>query len=275
VGDGSVDVWAKPSYECCLDPREKSEDRMPSFGDFIVYVDESGDHSLVSVNPEYPIFVLAFCLFEKEAYAEKITTEITNLKFKYFGHDQVILHERDIRKEQEDFSILRDRETRSAFMKDVSRIVRNAPLKIIASIIDKRRLKDQYEDPANPYHLALAFGLERLYLHLHEGMGCNAGKLHLVFERRGTKEDNDLELEFRRVIDEENNALRQHLPFNIVFSSKKSNSAGLQLADLVARPIGRHQLNPEQSNRAFDVIKDKIRSDPTGDVEGWGLKVFP
>jgi hypothetical protein len=28
--------------------------------DYIVYVDESGDHGLVSVDPEYPVFVLAF-----------------------------------------------------------------------------------------------------------------------------------------------------------------------------------------------------------------------
>ena len=27
--------------------------------DFIVYVDESGDHSLEFINPRYPLFVLA------------------------------------------------------------------------------------------------------------------------------------------------------------------------------------------------------------------------
>ena len=49
---------------------------MPSFDDYIVYVDESGDHSLTSIDPQYPIFVLAFCLFDKEKYAEKIMTNI-------------------------------------------------------------------------------------------------------------------------------------------------------------------------------------------------------
>ena len=32
-----------------------------AFGDHIVFVDESGDHSLTSINPDYPVFVLAFC----------------------------------------------------------------------------------------------------------------------------------------------------------------------------------------------------------------------
>lgn len=38
---------------------------MKSFSDYIVFVDESGDHGLVSIDPEYPIFVLGFCIFNK------------------------------------------------------------------------------------------------------------------------------------------------------------------------------------------------------------------
>ena len=34
-----------------------------NFSDYIVYVDESGDHGL-KIAPLYPIFVLAFCVFE-------------------------------------------------------------------------------------------------------------------------------------------------------------------------------------------------------------------
>jgi hypothetical protein len=33
--------------------------------DFIIYVDESGDHSLESIDPDYPVFVLSFCIFRK------------------------------------------------------------------------------------------------------------------------------------------------------------------------------------------------------------------
>lgn len=107
------------------------------------------------------------------------------------------------------------------------------------------------------------------------GKGCEEGKLHIVFEERGDKEDRNLELEFRRVLDEENNQVGVPLPFNIVFSDKQSNSAGLQLADLVARPIGRHILKPEQRNRAYDVIEEKLRRGPDGEIRGKALKVFP
>jgi len=41
-----------------------------NFSNYIVYVDESGDHSLSSVNKDFPIFVLAFCIFEKAMYSQ-------------------------------------------------------------------------------------------------------------------------------------------------------------------------------------------------------------
>jgi hypothetical protein len=54
---------------------------------------------------------------------------------------------------------------------------------------------------------------------------------------RGAKEDKELELEFRRICDGAN-FFRKPLPFDIIIVDKKTNSEGLQLADLTARPIG-------------------------------------
>ena len=39
-----------------------------TFSDYIVYVDESGDHNLEVVNPEYSVFVLALCVIKKDDY---------------------------------------------------------------------------------------------------------------------------------------------------------------------------------------------------------------
>lgn len=65
--------------------------------DFIVYVDESGDHSLRTIDPQYPVFVLSLCVFLKDEYIHRITPAIRHWKFKTFGHDMVVLHESDIR----------------------------------------------------------------------------------------------------------------------------------------------------------------------------------
>ena len=36
------------------------------FSDYVVYVDESGDHGLKTMDKTYPLFVLAFCVFMKQ-----------------------------------------------------------------------------------------------------------------------------------------------------------------------------------------------------------------
>ena len=38
-------------------------ERVPSFDDYIVFVDESGDHGMESIDANYPVFVLVFCVY--------------------------------------------------------------------------------------------------------------------------------------------------------------------------------------------------------------------
>jgi len=238
-----------------------------AFSNLIVYVDESGDHGPVS--PEFPVFVLAFCIFDKTEYANTVTSYMHRLKFKHFGHDAVVMHERDIRMSTGPFSFLMNKTRRDTFHSDISILIEKAPFQLVAAVIDKRKLPK--DGPDNPYHLALKFGLERLQHHRRDLK--DSGCLHVVFESRGVKEDEELELEFRRVCDK--NATGQKLDFEPIFASKKANHCGLQLADLVARPIGRHRMNPSQPNRAYDVLEKKFRRSPTGSIDGWGLKCFP
>ena len=94
---------------------------------------------------------------------------------------------------------------------------------------------------------------------------------HIIVEKRGEKEDDQLELAFRRICDSAN-ALGKHTPFELVMIPKTANSAGLQLADLVARPVGIKVLRPQQPNRAYDIVATKFRRSLTGEIKGWGLK---
>ena len=239
---------------------------MPSqHSSYIVYVDESGDHGHVSA--EYPIFVLAFCIFDKDAYAREVTTAMSRFKFKHFGHDTAVLHEREIRKSKPPFAFLLDARRRTSFLTDLTGLIELAPFTLVAAVIDKRKLHPS----KNPYHMALEFGLERIEM-FRQGEH-DAGKLHVVFEARGRNEDQDLELQFRRVCD--NNWLGRKLDHEPLFVAKAANHCGLQLADLIARPIGMHYLRPNQTNRAHDVIVTKYRRSPDGTVKGWGLKCFP
>ncbi|MCE2679126.1 MAG: DUF3800 domain-containing protein [Burkholderiales bacterium] len=240
--------------------------------DYIVYVDESGDHSLTSIDSDYPVFVLSFCVFRKDEYTNNTTPAIRQLKFATFGHDMVILHEADIRRKKGAFSRLA-KEPREAFLNALTDIIGAVNFQLVAVVIDKRKLKDRYNNPAHPYHLALEFGLERICRLLKDAGQADA-LTYIVCEARGAKEDSELELEFRRICDGAN-YFNRPLPFDLIIADKKTNSEGLQLADLTARPIGLTVLRPEQTNRAAALLEGKFYKGNVGNKQGTGLKIFP
>ncbi len=246
------------------------------YSDYLMFVDESGDHSLKSIDPQYPVFVLDFCIFRKDRYTRTVVPSVQEFKFRYFGHDLVVLHERDIRKQKPPFVFLKSQEKREAFMEELTRLVDNAEFTIVASVIDKKRHVESYQHPYNPYHLALLMCMERAHNFLRD-QEQHENITYMVVETRGNREDKELELHFRRIRDGGyacgSMPNRLMLNFEIVFADKKRNSAGLQLADLTARPIGRCVLD-QKSSRPWEVIEKKLLRG-SGGYWGHGLKVFP
>jgi Protein of unknown function (DUF3800) len=244
---------------------------MTAFSDYIVFADESGSPVIANPDPTFPVFVLCAVLVNKSIYMHDVPA-MQALKFAAVGHDQLILHERDIRRQQKDFAFLQTSpERRDSFIQDVNACVGNSDITVVAAVIDKIKLASLYATPWSPYQIALHFCMETLLVRLLK-LGQRDCLVHVVFESRGRKEDAELELQFRRIA-----ANRAHwgyrrpdfkrVAWEPMFVDKKSNSAGLQLADLLARPIGLKALRPLQPNRAFDVIEPKL-------ING-GMKCFP
>jgi hypothetical protein len=119
----------------------------------------------------------------------------------------------------------------------------------------------------------MAFGLESL-ARLLESKGQGERLTHVICEARGAEEDRELELQFRRICDGAN-PLKRRLPFDVLICDKKTNSEGLQLADLTARPVGLSVLRLDQPNRAMDVLRTKFYRTDDGLFDGIGLKCFP
>ena len=248
------------------------------FSDYVVYVDESGDHSLASIDAEYPVFVLALCVFHKRHYSEKIIPAVEKLKFNYFGHDSVVLHENEIRKQKGQFAFLSHLPLRTEFMNRLSSVMEASNFVLICCVVDKGRLTRSTGTTSNPYHIALGICLESLHNFLAEKQQSQL-QTHVVVECRGKKEDSELELEFRRICDGDNSA-NKNLPFNVVFADKKTNLTGLQLADLVARPVGISYIRPAQGNQAFELLKNKFyceggRQRVGTAYENVGLMIYP
>lgn len=235
---------------------------MVEFGDYLIFVDESGDAGLKNIDRDYPILTLAFIIIHKDDYVNNIVSSFTALKLKYWGHDEIVFHEHDIRRAKGDFAFLRtDKNLRNQFMNDLNEIIHDNIFQIISASINKSELVNKYTEPFNPYDLALIFCLENTFDLLYS-LKQKEKIIYLIFEARGKNEDQNLEFEFIKII---NNQLKigRHeknyklMDFRLRFADKKTNSIGLQLADLIARPIGIKSLRSEQENRAYDIIKTK------------------
>ncbi len=246
----------------------------------IMFLDESGDHSLDKVDPSYPMFVLAGCIFDLDYYSQTVEPSVNKLKIKHFGKIDIILRSYDIRKQKGDFSYLVDKRKREEFYNDLDILVKSMDFKIIAAAIHKSKLKNQYREPNNPYNLCLQFILERSVMFL----GRSGDKLIFRIESRETHNDRKLAEVY------ENFRLYDHLKPNkgilfkkeeiqskfidLSFNQKVQNIAGQQIADLVAYPIGAFVLNGKRENKAFEIVKTKFHN-KNGSYMNYGLKVFP
>lgn len=121
--------------------------------DFIVFADESGDHSLAKINPVYPVFVLSFCIFAKTDYVETVCPLLQRFKLRWWQHDGVVLHSLRIRRKQLPFIFLKSLDKRELFMADLTDTWSRCPFTLIAAVIDKVRLRDRDIQPENPYSL--------------------------------------------------------------------------------------------------------------------------
>jgi hypothetical protein len=242
------------------------------YSDYIVYVDESGDHSLISIDEGYPVFVLSFCIFEKTHYSHVVTPALRMLKFATFGHDMVILHEQDIRKKTGAFSLM-GKEVREFFFDDLNALIARVNFTLISTVIDKYQLKKDTTKNTHVYHLAMQLGLEQLH-HFLQSQGQQHRLTHVICEARGRIEDQALQSEFLRVCSG-HNSLKKALPFKIIIADKKTNSEGLQFADLAARPIGLSVIRPGQLNRAFQILQKKFHRSNQGEISGYGFYLYP
>jgi hypothetical protein len=262
------------------DPQPNPFANRPAGSDFLVFMDESGDHSLTSIDEQYPLFVLTFVIVRKADYANLIVPSFVNFKHEFFGHDSVVLHSHHIRKPRGDFAFLLNSGLRQEFTDKLTAVIAAAPFVVVSTVIRKVEHRKRYPEPRSPYDLALRFCMERAFRFLWD-QGQKGRLTYLIAESRGRAEDVDLEIQFGRVCRNEHDwdvPFRLNIPempFALRFADKKENAIGLQLADLIAHPIGRHVLKPTQPNRAFDVLRPKLLTRSPGNYAGWGLKIFP
>jgi len=241
------------------------------------FLDETGDHGLSFVDPNFPLFLLAGCLFEDKEL-KKVEKEIKDFKKEFFGTTEIILHSRDIRKCGGPFQILLDLKIKEKFYKKLNSIITNTNFSIISAGINKEKHIKKYGKGAkNPYAISLGFIMERLIFYLDAK--SSVATVDIKIERRGKKEDRQLLDQYNVISDRgtyyvDSQRLRKRVD-KFDFSLKRNNVVGLQIADLCAYPLARHILCPREPYITFQIIKNKLYCDKNGKYDGYGLKVFP
>lgn len=165
---------------------------------YIVYVDESGDHSLTSIDADYPMFVLAFCIFPVDCYVDRVVPLVQRIKFDFFEHDMVVLHEKEIRKAEPPFELLLRPDIRAPFMDRIDAIF-DERFGVVATAIRKHEFRARVGADVSPYDVALEFGIERVFLQL-QSRGATSRRTVVVFESRGKREDAELEHAFHDIM---------------------------------------------------------------------------
>jgi len=86
----------------------------------VVFLDETGTPSLDTIDADFPIFLLALLICTPATYIDRIVPSVYRLKYRYFGHEGVVLHSHEIRKRIEAFTILNDPSVRIPFLQGIS-----------------------------------------------------------------------------------------------------------------------------------------------------------
>lgn len=241
----------------------------------ILFLDESGDHSLAVIDPQHPVFVLGGIIVDWEYAHGEMTDKINKFKLDLFGTNEITLHTADFTRQRNGFEQMKDREFCEHFYRKLNQLIAELDVTVIACAVQKQQHMEKYGlEAVDPYLLSLNVLVERFCFTLG-----NAGvKGVVIAEARDSVLDRLLELAWLEVKISGTNLLqavdiKKHIE-SLVLKNKKDKIAGLEMADAIVTPIARAILN-KRSRVDLEIIKSKMRKNHLGEIDGHGLVVLP
>lgn len=241
----------------------------------VLFLDESGDHNLSIIDPQYPLFVLGGVIMDLDYAKGSATDAINAFKESLFGESDLHLHTADITRNKNGFEQLKDASFRKQFYAELNTLMRTLDYEVIACVVKKEAHLQRYGLAAvDPYMLSLDILVERFCMMVgdHENGGI------IVAEKRDPTLDRQLDLAWLNLKVQGTKFMQasqiEKRMQSLILRDKKANIAGLQLADLVVTPIGRHILG-KPTKEDFQIVESKMRRSPSGRIEGYGLITLP
>lgn len=241
----------------------------------VLFLDESGDHSLDVIDPQYPLFVLGGIIVDVEYAKGEMAEKVNAFKRELFGTEEVILHTADMVRNRKGFEQMAHPEIRERFYRKLNALLAELKFQIVACAIRKYDHLSRYGFTAlDPYHLALEVLVERFCY----AIGDTRDGGVVVAERRDRILDRQLRLAWLTLKTRGTRYVKAVQVTNrvrgLALRGKQDNLAGLQVADLVVTPVGRSLLG-KSSLVDYGVIQSKFRCNHRREYGGLGLVVLP
>lgn len=238
------------------------------------YIDESGNHNLSDIGTKF--FVLSAVGVGHERWQD-MDGKVREVKERYFHGippEDVEIKGAYIRHRKGVYNTLSPQEM-DLLEQDVMQLVYDFSEVIFSIVIDKLSLIRSYDEPTDPYDLAIEFLLERIekFLEKRDSYGF------LVFDSRASRRSNDLDAYLKKEVREfqKNGTWYKKIeriweePFFVV----SHTSAGVQIADFVAYSTYQVFSRKKPEHSWFSSFLHKLDRDASGRLIGSGLKVFP
>lgn len=260
-----------------------------------MYVDENGHQSLkgdLSQNDKRFLCMTGIIMPIRE-HDSTLTPMMQNLKERFFGGSDIILHRRELVSAKPPFEALLNESTREQFNNDLLQIVTKVQYRVVSVVIDKYRLVQKHGiiRAQDPYALALEYLMQRYQYWLQDYQslyGTSYGDI--LAEARGGGEDKITKTAYNEIYlgkgyNPLKNAADVFSSSQIKLKPKSSNIAGLQFADLLSHPARRYILSQNgladniktgsYEQQIVDIlVKSKFRR-KNGIINGAGVVLYP
>jgi hypothetical protein len=262
-----------------------------------MYIDEVGNGHMGNLShPQNRYLSLTGVIIEESKCRTLLHPEFEKIKAAHFpthpDEETVIFHRYAIVNRAGPFKVLADPAIAASFDASLLQALTASDYLVVTSAIDKLAHHQRYGTwNYNPYHYCLEVLLERLVLE----MNSRCSIADAMIEARGKKEDKALKRAYGALhasgtgLGTQNIApavMQQRLRSSqIKIAPKARNSAGLQLADLLASPS--HELMMSLRGNATPktlgvsgaisqlLLGTKYRRSSSGKVRGFGQKWLP
>ncbi|MCC6475714.1 DUF3800 domain-containing protein [bacterium] len=276
---------------------------------YYLYLDEFG-HATFSPKLIYNrsrerFLTIAGFLIRGDHWWTELCPRLESLKARHFGDPNIALHYSEFAQGIGTFGQFSP-SARLTFWSEFLDMLAGLPCQLVSLTIDKETMQKTYSTWLHdPYHLLVAFHVERLLFHLFKLDRENpdsaprfTGKL--IIESRGEKPDRRLGMWYRRVYSEGSKIfqtisarqVQERLESaELTVVSKKESRKGLEVADMICNPMHWNAMFEFRSELVarldgveaktpavsafWDKLRHKIASDENGNVLGYGIKIFP